>query len=492
MMTAPQRRKIVKTYGEAANESLTSAGLATSSLKKRAIFICLAIALITMAFVPMAHEKWPAIPAFLSSYHTLLITSYLISAYIIFGFYQADHSLSLLYLSCGCFYTGAMQLVEFLSFPNLFLTSGSLLGGAQTTIWLWCFWHAGLAVSIFLYASSEWLWPGFAVKRPRQIATLFLALLLLSVTASVLSVTLFHDKMPVLEVNGDFSRITTSGIVPGIQAVSVLALLVLWRATKFRNELHIWLGVALTALLFDDAVTIIGSSFLSVGWYIGRFNALISACVVLLVYLMEINRIYLKTVRSAHKLEKSNALLAVKVDQARLDHLTALPRRELFIEQVSERHAASLGNGTIVAVLFIDLDGFKHVNDTLGHEQGDLVLVKTANILRSVLRETDIAARLGGDEFVVCLFAPFSAIQAIMIDVAGRIVHMVSDIGSDIGCSIGVSLSSADGMDIETALRHADQAMYEAKKLGKNNFVIHGQPLLRKLHAHNNSLAHSI
>ncbi len=483
---------MIKTYSEAANESVSAAGWASSALKKRAIFICLAMALITMAFVPMAHEKWPSIPAFLSSYHTLLITAYFISAYIIFGFYQANRELALLYLSCGCFYTGAMEVMQFLSFPDLFLANGSLLGGPQTTIWLWCFWHAGLAVSIFFYATSEWLWPGFVVKHPVRVATAFWVLLLSLVIASILAVTLFHDRMPILEVNGDFSRITTTGMVPAIQAISVLALVVLWRATRFRNELHVWLGVALTALLFDDAITMIGNSFLSVGWYIGRFNALISACVVLLVYLMEINRVYLKTVRSAHRLEKSNALLTVKVDQARLDHLTGLPRRDLFIEQVAQRHAANIGNGTIVAVLFIDLDGFKQVNDTLGHEQGDVVLIKTAEILRSVLRDTDIAARVGGDEFVVCLFAPFSAIQAIMIDAAARIVRMVSDIGSGIGCSIGVSLCSADGMNIETALRHADQAMYDAKNLGKNNFVIHGQPLLRKLHGFKTSVVQSV
>jgi diguanylate cyclase len=488
-MTSLQRRKIIKTYSESASDAIPSTGLATPALKKRVIFICLAIALLTMAFVPMAQEKWPSIPAFLSSYHTLLITAYFISAYIIFCFYQADHSLSLLYLSCGCFYTAVIQVMQFMSFPKLFLGHGALIEGSQSTILLWCLGHAGLSAAIFLYAISEWLWPGLTVKHPKRFATLFGVLLLLLIIASILSVTIFHDKMPVLEINGDFGRITTTGIAPAIQGINVLALVLLWRATQFRSELHVWLGVSLTALLFDAAITMIGGSFLSAGWYIGRVNALISGCIVLLAYLIEINRAYLKTVRNAHQLARSNALLTVKVDQARLDNLTGLPRRELFIEQIAQRHAVSIGNGTIVAVLFIDLDGFKQVNDTLGHDQGDLVLIKTADILRSVLRDTDIAARMGGDEFVVCLFAPFSAIQAIMIDVAGRIVKMVSDIGSDIGCSIGVSLCSADSLDIESALHHADQAMYEAKKLGKNNFVIHGQPLLRKFHGLKNSLA---
>jgi diguanylate cyclase (GGDEF)-like protein len=313
--------------------------------------------------------------------------------------------------------------------------------------------------------------------------------LILLLAASVAAVTLFLGKLPALEVDGDFSRITTSGIGAAIQGVSVLALLLLWRATRFRSELHVWLGVALTGLLFDIAITMMGGSFLSVGWYVGHFNALISACAILIVYLMEINRVYLRTVDNAHQLAQSNAQLAMKIDQARLDHLTGLPARELFIEQVTARSAHSTNNGTVVAVLFIDLDGFKRVNDTLGHEHGDLVLRRTAEVLRSVLRDTDIAARLGGDEFVVCLFAPFTSIQQVMIDVAGRIVHMVSSIGDEIGCSIGVSLNSADRLNIELALRNADQAMYEAKGLGKNNFVIHGQPLLRKLHGFEKSVA---
>jgi diguanylate cyclase (GGDEF)-like protein len=480
MMASMQTKNIAANSNGAVNESVPTTGLATPALKKRVIFICLAIALMTMAFVPVAKQPWPSIPAFLSAYHTLLVTAYLISAFIIFGFYQAEHSAALLYLCGGCLYTAAMQLVQFLSFPDLFLAHGALLGGPQTTIWLWCFIHAGLSSAILLYAISEWWRPSLAVKHPKGIATVFWIMLSMLICASVLAVTAFHDKLPVLEINGDFRRMITTGIAPAVQAVSMLALLLLWRATRFRSELHVWLGVALTALLFDDAVTMIGGSFLSVGWYAGRFNALISACVVLIVYLVEINRVYLKTTRSARQLRQSNALLSAQVDQARMDHLTGLPRRELFIERIAERHAACAGSGTIVAVLFIDLDGFKHVNDTLGHDHGDQVLIKTADILRSVLRDTDIAARLGGDEFVVCLFAPYSAIQAIMIDVAGRIVRMVSDIGNDIGCSIGVNLCSADSLNIETALRHADQAMYEAKKLGKNNFVIHGQPLLRK------------
>jgi diguanylate cyclase (GGDEF)-like protein len=489
MATSPQRRKNGLAFNDAAAEPTSATGVATASLKKRAVLICLVMACVTIAFIPIAKDSWPSIPAFLSAYHTVLIIAYFISAYIIYGFYQAEHSLSLLYLCCGCIYTATMQVLQFLSFPDLFLEQGTLFGGTQTLILLWCYWHAGLSAAILLYTISEWLWPRFTVNHINRVANLFWALLFLLIAASIASVTVFHDRMPILEMNGDFSHLNSFGITALIQTVSATAFFLLWYSTRFRSVLHVWLAVALVAMLFDTAITMIGGQFLSIGWYIGRVNAVISACVILLVYLVEINRVYLKTVKQAHQLATFNTMLTYRVDQARMDHLTGLPGRELFIERIAESHASSIGNGTVVAVLFIDLDGFKKVNDTLGHKHGDQVLVQTADILRTVLRDTDIAARLGGDEFVVCLFAPYSAVQSIMLDIASRIVAMVSEIGDEIGCSIGISLSGADNLNIESALRHADQAMYDAKRSGKNKFVIYGQPLQGKVHGFRKAIA---
>jgi diguanylate cyclase (GGDEF)-like protein len=112
----------------------------------------------------------------------------------------------------------------------------------------------------------------------------------------------------------------------------------------------------------------------------------------------------------------------------------------------------------------------------LGHDKGDLVLIQTADVLRSILRGTDIAGRFGGDEFVVCLFAHFSEVQADMMNIAGRIVAGVGQLGNGIGCSIGISLCNADRLNLQSALQQADEAMYLAKKHGKNRFVIYGQP----------------
>jgi diguanylate cyclase (GGDEF)-like protein len=454
-------------------DSAHTADLATPGQRKRAILACLLIALVISALVPVSTIRLPNIPAFLPAYQTVLITAYLITAYLIFGFYRANRSVSLLYLCAGCIYTAVILIAQFLSIPNLLITKGATIGGPQTTIWLWCFWHMGPPLAIFGYALSECLRPGLIAPEPYRVVHWFGIALSVALAASIIAVTTFHDWLPILQVNGDFRKITTTGIAPGIQAMTLIALLLLWRATGFRTTLNTWLAVALVALLMDSAITMAAGSRLTIGWYVGRMNALLSAVIMLLIYLREINCVYLNTVLNAQRLAASNALLEVKVDQARLDSLTGLPGRALFLEQAKALQARSRANGNAVAVLFIDLDGFKVVNDSMGHEHGDSVLKKTADVLLSVMRDTDVAGRVGGDEFVVSLVAPVNAIQATAVAVADRIVQKISQIGHGIGCSVGISLCSDHHLLLESSLRQADAAMYEAKKNGKNRFVVY-------------------
>ena len=168
--------------------------------------------------------------------------------------------------------------------------------------------------------------------------------------------------------------------------------------------------------------------------------------------------------------------VAAELSQARADVLTGLPGRAVFLERVERMHAAlDTEPGRRVALLFVDLDGFKAVNDRLGHEQGDLVLVRTAEILRSLIRGDDMAARLGGDEFVVCLTAPSDAIEVSARAVAARLVEEVSGIGSGIGCSVGVAVWTDLCPDLASVMRRADEAMYEAKRRGKNRFVLYDE-----------------
>ena len=167
--------------------------------------------------------------------------------------------------------------------------------------------------------------------------------------------------------------------------------------------------------------------------------------------------------------------VATELESARRDELTGLPARALFLDMAEKlREAVAASGGQRLALLFIDLDGFKGVNDTLGHDQGDKVLVAAADILRALTRGADVAGRLGGDEFVVCLAADADQVDATAASVAARVVERVGGIGFGIGCSVGIALWSDQCPDLACAMRRADEAMYEAKRRGKNRAAVYG------------------
>ena len=162
--------------------------------------------------------------------------------------------------------------------------------------------------------------------------------------------------------------------------------------------------------------------------------------------------------------------------QAYHDALTHLANRRLFVERLEMALLGARRGRTNVAVLFMDLDRFKSINDTLGHDVADSLLVEIANRLRSCVRQTDTVARHGGDEFTVLLsdlHQPEDAAQ-----VAEKILEKVIEpvvIGTnsiEISVSIGIAVYPHDGSDIETLLRNADDAMYRAKQAGRNNYQL--------------------
>jgi len=158
------------------------------------------------------------------------------------------------------------------------------------------------------------------------------------------------------------------------------------------------------------------------------------------------------------------------------DGLTNLPNRSLLMDRLEQgRHRAHRANKKY-AVLFIDLDGFKPINDTLGHDIGDLVLKTVSKRLLSAIRETDTAARFGGDEFVVLLTdldskdAAAKIAQKILDDLGQPMVFI--DISAQVGASIGIAFYPDDADSAEGVLKRADDAMYAVKGSGKNAFVM--------------------
>ncbi len=152
---------------------------------------------------------------------------------------------------------------------------------------------------------------------------------------------------------------------------------------------------------------------------------------------------------------------------ARHDFLTHLPNRLLLSDRITQAISLARRHGKHLALLFLDLDGFKHINDSLGHEMGDKVLQFVAQRLVASVRTSDTVSRYGGDEFVILLSeiaeAGDAAISAEKILAALAMPHAISESNVNLSASIGISIYPQDGHDAETLIKNADAAMYLVK-----------------------------
>lgn len=174
---------------------------------------------------------------------------------------------------------------------------------------------------------------------------------------------------------------------------------------------------------------------------------------------------------------------------AHYDVLTGIPNRVLLTDRMKQAIAQTLRERTMMAVCYLDLDGFKPINDTLGHEAGDKVLIEVARRIIGTIRGGDTVARLGGDEFVILLLG-LEKVEECVASLE-RLLNTISlpiyiqDRFVTIGASIGVSIYPLEVEDADTLLRHADQAMYLAKQAGRHRFHIYDPSLDQRARSYN-------
>ncbi len=183
----------------------------------------------------------------------------------------------------------------------------------------------------------------------------------------------------------------------------------------------------------------------------------------------------------SHHITSSIDVTEVKLAEARMQHLahhdtlTGLPNRVHLLERLQGAIADARREGSQLAVLFIDMDRFKNINDTLGHQVGDGLLVEVGRRLRALVRETDLVARLGGDEFVVVLTHVGQRGADAAAKIGGQLLQALGRPyavqGHELHStpSVGISLFPADGAEPDTLMKNADTAMYHAKAQGRNN-----------------------
>jgi diguanylate cyclase (GGDEF)-like protein/PAS domain S-box-containing protein len=161
--------------------------------------------------------------------------------------------------------------------------------------------------------------------------------------------------------------------------------------------------------------------------------------------------------------------------QARVDSLTGLPNRRQLRERIERALLRQSIDGGELAILFVDLDHFKEVNDNLGHDMGDALLQEAAARITACTPAGDVVARMGGDEFTVLLSAP--AVMPLASEVGHRVLRALAeafDLRGErvfVSASIGISIAPRDGRHIEELFKHADQALYHAKGAGRNRLV---------------------
>ena len=186
-----------------------------------------------------------------------------------------------------------------------------------------------------------------------------------------------------------------------------------------------------------------------------------------------------------HDVSEKRILLEQMTHQAYHDPLTGLPNRILFNDRLALALAQAHRNQKMLAVLFLDLDRFKLVNDTMGHALGDKLLKEVAGRLVGCIRQSDTIARLGGDEFTILLPQPGD--EDDVAKVARKILQtfqqpwVLSGQEFHITVSIGIALYPNDGEDTETLLKHADTAMYRAKDQGRNNYQLYAPAMNAKI-----------
>ncbi len=166
------------------------------------------------------------------------------------------------------------------------------------------------------------------------------------------------------------------------------------------------------------------------------------------------------------------------------DSLTGLPNRALLIDRLAQELAHAERNGEGIALMYLDLDLFKEVNDLLGHTAGDDLLKQVAERLQACVRRSDTVCRVGGDEFIILLteLEAMDYLSELGAKVASRLRAAFDIDGNtvEVSTSVGISVFPEDGQDPETLIKHADTAMYQAKSLGRNNVQFFAREMNRQ------------
>ncbi|MCH1643016.1 GGDEF domain-containing protein [Paenibacillus timonensis] len=461
----------------------------SSKQRKLAVLLGILISVVSLVALPFGMTALPTMEPFLSAAIGWLIFGDMLTAFIIYGQYRASGLPALLVLSCTYLFSGLMTFLHILTFPDLFGELGEKIGaGGQTAAWLWVFWHAGFSLGILLYAwvNRKWPKPFSSKEQIFNYGTAGVTLTLLAVFG-VFELTALGDRwLPGILHQNDYQRLNTSGIGPALWILNLFALVAVWSRVKGWSMLHLWLAVAMLALLMDVTLTLFASMRFTLGWYVAKFNSVVASTVVICAVVNEVNRLFIRLSEQHRQLTESGLQLEHANEQlirlTNLDGLTEIPNRRRFDEILAWEMVSPEERSTALSLLIIDIDCFKAYNDYYGHQGGDRVLKEIAwTIYAEAKKAQGFAARYGGEEFVVVLSGldtqqTLEAAERLRKAVAGlAIEHTRSKAGKYVTISVGgYRLAPFDPMPAEDFIRRADRCLYRSKEEGRNRSVVEG------------------
>ena len=483
--------------------ALDQPGSADASVLRNVLVFAAVIGIIAAAVVAFGRVQLAAFPQFATFHAGFVFLVDAITSFVLFEQFRYQRRPIYGVLACAYLFSSLVSVPFVLSFPGALRTDGlPVIGGKQSSIWVWHLWHIGFPalVALALLGRHERGRPVLGKERiPRLMLAAAGAAAVLTAAVAV-AVSVFHDELPVL-IDGGRTPLSTAFYLAGgtAAAVTIVAMMMAWRlGWQRRTILHLWVAAALTAMLADVAASLGAYARFTVGWYFGRVESMLAASILLLVFLSEADRLYrhisdaLTDLSHAndqlkHMIEEKDALVAQlrrSEEQVRqlayYDSLTDLPNRRLLIDRLGQSLAHARRHHYSMAVMFLDLDRFKQVNDTLGHEAGDELLRQVARRWTGCMRSGDTVCRSGGDEFIVVLPEISQAQDAALV--AAKMVNALNEpviVGYQpihVTTSIGIAVYPVDGADdVQELMKKADRAMYAAKAQGRNRYCFYGE-----------------
>jgi len=477
--------------------ALEQPGSATASTLRNSVGFALAILLSAGAVMAVGRIQLAAFPQFTTFQTAFVFVVDAITGWMLLGQFHYRRRPSYAALASAYLFNAMVMVPFLLSFPGALQATGSVIGSGQSSIWVWHAWHLIFPVLVILALIIEYRFANIEMPDRNIIAVTAAAigvpLALVAVITAVVTET--HDLLPPLiddarrPVGPNFY--IAGGVVAALTTVALLISCV--RGWRRLTILHLWLAVALAAFLADIAASLSATGRYTLGWYLGRVESMIAGSVLLLLFVRDLNRLYQRLAGLMRDLSSANArLLAVvaekdavvsdlqrseeKVRQlAYYDTLTNLPNRRLLLDRLAQAVAQARRHDHSMAIMFVDLDRFKEINDALGHDVGDALLSQVAARLTGCVRSSDTVSRSGGDEFIVVLAEiahPHDAAR-----VAEKVIRAIDapvgigDQWLQVTASIGIAIYPDDDRDdVRELLKKADQAMYVAKRAGRNTY----------------------